>query len=154
VVKKEPLRYYRPESLPMPAVKREPDLFRLDPVIHVVTSGGGSDDHMLCVSYRGVVLAWGAVPRFTISHRLLGRRATGVVTVVATTDGFVLREDMWKLIRAEQQALSRVDLRPMETSRSWAATSMRILPRRRPAHRGPTSMLGSEKKPISRSLGD
>jgi hypothetical protein len=27
VVKKEPLRYYRPESLPMPTVKREPDLY-------------------------------------------------------------------------------------------------------------------------------
>lgn len=61
--------------------------FRLDPVVHV-GGGGRGGDHMLRVSYRGVVLAWGAVPRFTISHRL-GRRAAGVVTVVATAKGSV-----------------------------------------------------------------
>ncbi|CAO2165785.1 unnamed protein product [Urochloa humidicola] len=63
--------------------------------------GGGS---MLRVSYRGVILAWGAVPRFTIDVKRLGPRADGVATVVATAEGSVLRREMRDMIRAEQRA--------------------------------------------------
>ncbi|CAO2191285.1 unnamed protein product [Urochloa humidicola] len=63
--------------------------------------GGGA---MLRVSYRGVILAWGAVPRFTIDVKRLGPSADGVATVVATAEGSVLRREMRDMIRAELRA--------------------------------------------------
>ncbi|TVU35726.1 hypothetical protein EJB05_17629, partial [Eragrostis curvula] len=52
--------------------------------------GGG--DAMLRVSYRGVILAWGSVPRFTIDGKRQGRYAPGVATVLAKAEGSVVRE--------------------------------------------------------------
>ncbi|CAO1948459.1 unnamed protein product [Urochloa humidicola] len=63
--------------------------------------GGGA---MLRVSYRGVILAWGAVPPFTIDVRRLGSSAAGVATVVARAEGSVLRREMRDMIRAELRA--------------------------------------------------
>lgn len=87
-------------------------LFQPLPVVHV--GGGGDDggddmDMLLRVTYRGVALAWGSLPRFTISQDLLGRSAAGVVTVVATAEASVLREGMRNLMWAELQALGRVE---------------------------------------------
>ncbi|CAL4948380.1 unnamed protein product [Urochloa decumbens] len=68
--------------------------------------GGGA---MLRVSYRGAILAWGTVPRFTIDVRRLGRSASGVATVVARAEGSVLRREMRDMIRAELRAFGRVE---------------------------------------------
>uniref|UniRef100_K3XQK0 Uncharacterized protein n=2 Tax=Setaria italica TaxID=4555 RepID=K3XQK0_SETIT len=68
--------------------------------------GGGA---MLRVSYRGVILAWGGVPLFTIDVRRLGRSAEGVGTVVAKAEGSVVRQEMRNMIRAELQAFGRAE---------------------------------------------
>lgn len=72
-----------------------------------IHAGGG--DARLRVSYRGVILAWGSVPRFVIRHKLLGRSAANVATVVAKAEGSVVREEMRNLIRAELRALGRAE---------------------------------------------
>ncbi|KAF8759452.1 hypothetical protein HU200_010500 [Digitaria exilis] len=72
--------------------------------IHV--GGGGA---MLRVSYRGVILAWGAMPEFTIDVRVLGRSAEGVATVVATSEGSLVRQEMKNMIIAEQQAFGSAE---------------------------------------------
>jgi hypothetical protein len=51
-------------------------------------------DAMLRVSYHGIVLAWGRVPRFC---------------VVATAQGFVMLEELRKMIRAETNAFGSVE---------------------------------------------
>ena len=61
--------------------------------------GGGAT---LRVSYRGVVLAWSSVPRFCVHSR-------SVASVVATAEGFVLREELRNLVRAELRALGRAE---------------------------------------------
>ncbi|CAL4955366.1 unnamed protein product [Urochloa decumbens] len=73
-------------------------------------AGGGDDDAMLRVSYRGVILAWGKVPRFCIDGRSSqGPGASVATTLLATAKGSVLREEMRNLIRAEICALGRAE---------------------------------------------
>ncbi|CAL4962306.1 unnamed protein product [Urochloa decumbens] len=70
---------------------------------------GGGDDAMLRVSYRGVILAWGMVPRFCIDGRSPQGPEASVATLLATAEGSVLREEMRNLIRAEICALGRAE---------------------------------------------
>ncbi|CAO2178946.1 unnamed protein product [Urochloa humidicola] len=72
-------------------------------------AGGGEDD-MLRVSYRGVILAWGKVPRFCIDGRSpQGPDAGMATTLLAMAEGSVLREEMRNLIRAEICALGKAE---------------------------------------------
>jgi hypothetical protein len=71
-------------------------------------AGGG--DAMLRVSYHGIVLAWGRVPRFCVDGRSLRRRrSASVASVVATAQGFVMLEELRKMIRAETNAFGSVE---------------------------------------------
>ncbi|KAI4988802.1 hypothetical protein ZWY2020_036119 [Hordeum vulgare] len=70
-------------------------------------AGGG--DAMLRVSYRGVILAWGGVPRFCVDGRCLQGASAGVATVVATAEGLVLRQELRNRICAETCALGRAE---------------------------------------------
>ncbi|KAG0538741.1 hypothetical protein BDA96_03G262600 [Sorghum bicolor] len=64
---------------------------------------------MLRVSYHGVVLAWGRVPRFCVDgSSLRRRRSASVASVVATAQGFVMLEEMRQMIRAEINAFGSV----------------------------------------------
>lgn len=68
-------------------------------------SGGGNS--MLRVSYHGIILAWGHVPRFCIDGASNG---DGVATtVVAKAEGAVLREEMRRLVSCEQGSLGKAE---------------------------------------------
>lgn len=70
-------------------------------------AGGG--DAMLRVSYRGMILAWGGVPRFCVDGRCLQGPSGSVATVVATAEGLVLQQELRNKICAETYALGRAE---------------------------------------------
>ncbi|OEL13782.1 hypothetical protein BAE44_0025200 [Dichanthelium oligosanthes] len=66
---------------------------------------------MLRVSYRGIILTWGSVPRFCIDGRWLRQGASSsVATVVAKAEGSVVREEIRNLIWADQRAFGKAEL--------------------------------------------
>jgi hypothetical protein len=79
---------------------------------------------MLRVSYHGIVLAWGLVPRFCVDGRSLRRRrSASVASVVATVQGFVMLEELRKMI-APKPMLSGVSSSTlMGVFLDWAASA-------------------------------
>ena len=73
--------------------------------------GGGGDDTVLRVSYRGIILAWGCVPSFCIDGGEHGRaRADGVVVVRAEAGACAaIRDGLRNLIWTERRVLGKVD---------------------------------------------
>ncbi|CAO1948133.1 unnamed protein product [Urochloa humidicola] len=69
----------------------------------------GGDDALLRVSYRGIILAWGRVPRFCIDGRNPQGPGASVATLLATAEGSVLREELRNMIRAETRVLGRAE---------------------------------------------
>ncbi|KAK3141832.1 hypothetical protein QOZ80_4BG0338860 [Eleusine coracana subsp. coracana] len=67
----------------------------------------GGVDEMLRVSYHGVILAWGNLPRFCVDGR--SGPSASVASVVATSQGSVLRAEMRSMIHAETQALGKAE---------------------------------------------
>jgi hypothetical protein len=77
-------------------------------ITRATCTGGG--DTMLRVSYRGIILAWASVPRFCIDGKSpQGPKRPSAVTLVATAEGFVMREELRNMIRAETRALGRAE---------------------------------------------
>ncbi|KAF0920061.1 hypothetical protein E2562_032752 [Oryza meyeriana var. granulata] len=63
----------------------------------------GGDGSALQVSYHGMAIAMGSVPRFCIhGKRAGGEQANGVVTVVASAEGTLVREELRSLMRSER----------------------------------------------------
>ncbi|KAK3164956.1 hypothetical protein QOZ80_1AG0027030 [Eleusine coracana subsp. coracana] len=65
---------------------------------------------MLRVSYHGVILAWGNLPRFCVDGR--SGPSASVASVVATSQGSVLRAEMRNMIHAKTQALGKAEFDP------------------------------------------
>lgn len=102
----------------VPAAVRSP-IFKLALDVDQVSErkrgpcAGGGPDATLRVSYRGIILAWGSVPRFCVdgrrSLRQRRRPSATVASVVATAEGFVLLEELRNMIRAEANAFGNVE---------------------------------------------